>query len=121
MKPAGELDNNNNNSSLKWLPFLQRALRKSGVQLTADTTVVFSNPPAIDHIIDLVERTEPRVLHNFIMSRLLVFLSPESNREMREAALQFYSQQGYIPEDYPRSVREINFSLKIKGKPGKVK
>jgi hypothetical protein len=39
---------------------------------------------------------------NYVMSRLLVFLSPESNKEMRDAAFEFYVQQGYIPTDYPR-------------------
>jgi hypothetical protein len=39
---------------------------------------------------------------NYVMSRLLVFLTPESSREMRDAAFTFYVQQGYITDDYPR-------------------
>lgn len=36
------------------------------------------------------------------MSRLMVFLTPESSKEMRDAAFEFYVQQGYITTDYPR-------------------
>jgi len=46
--------------------------------------------------------TPSSVTVNYVMSRLLVFLSPESNKEMRDAAFEFYVQQGYITPDYPR-------------------
>ena len=39
---------------------------------------------------------------NYVMSRLLVFLSPESNKEMRDAAFEFYVRQGYITPNYTR-------------------
>ena len=42
------------------------------------------------------------VTANYVMSRLLVFLSPEGNKEMRDAAFDFYVQQSYITPDYPR-------------------
>lgn len=41
---------------------------------------------------------------NYVISRLLVFLTPESSSEMRDAAITFYVQQGYITPDYPRYV-----------------
>jgi len=46
--------------------------------------------------------TSSSVTGNYVMSRLLVFLSPESNKEMRNAAFEFNVQQGYINKDYPR-------------------
>jgi hypothetical protein len=36
------------------------------------------------------------------MGRLLMYLSPESSKEMRDAFFEFYVQQGYITADYPR-------------------
>jgi hypothetical protein len=47
------------------------------------------------------------VTANYVMSRLLVFLSPESNKDMRDAAFEFYVQQGYITKDYPRYANSL--------------
>ena len=108
MKTVGEMDAwmeellVNSSTTLKWADFLQHALSKTGLQVTEDMPIIVSNPSALAYIINLVENTDPHVFHNYFMSRLLVFLSPESSREMREAAFKFYVQQGYITEDYPR-------------------
>jgi len=42
------------------------------------------------------------VTANYVMGRLMVFLSPESNKQMRDAAFEFNVQQGYLTPDYPR-------------------
>ncbi|PNF39536.1 Neprilysin-1 [Cryptotermes secundus] len=91
------------NTTMDWVQFLQRAFSKSGVTVRADHPVIFlGGEKALAGIISFIEGSDPRVLANYVMSRLLVFLTPESSREMRDAAFEFYVQQGYITTDYPR-------------------
>lgn len=88
---------------MDWVQFLQRAYGKSGVEVQPDHPVIFlAGEESLGGVIQFIESADPRVLANYVMSRLLVFLSPEGNKEMRDAALEFYVEQGYITEDYPR-------------------
>jgi predicted metalloendopeptidase len=88
---------------MDWVQFLQRAYGKSGVEVKPEHPVIFlAGEKSLGGVIQFIERADPRVLVNYVMSRLLVFLSPESNKEMRDAAFEFYVRQGYITPNYTR-------------------
>jgi len=88
---------------MDWVQFLRRAYGKSGVEVQPEHPVIFlAGERSLGGVIQYIESADPRVLVNYVMSRLLVFLSPESNKAMRDAAFDFYVQQGYITPDYPR-------------------
>lgn len=88
---------------MDWVQFLQRVFSKTGVTVQTEHPVIFlGGEKSLGGIIQFIESADPRVLVNYVMSRLLVFLTPESSKEMRDAAFEFYVQQGYITTDYPR-------------------
>jgi len=92
---------NLNGTKMDWVQFLQRAYSKSGVTIQPEVPV-FAVANSLAGIIKYIESADPRVLGNYVMGRLLVFLSPESSKEMRDAFFEFYVKQGYITADYPR-------------------
>ncbi|XP_069671144.1 endothelin-converting enzyme homolog [Periplaneta americana] len=96
-------DNLGNSTTMDWLEFLQAAFSKSGVEIRPELPTIFlSGENALGNIIRFVDSTDPRILANYVMGRLLVFLAPESSKEMREAFFDFYVEMGTFTEDYPR-------------------
>lgn len=93
---------NLNGTKMDWVQFLQKVYNKSGVLVQPEHPIFLTGEDSLIAVIRLIENTDRHVLGNYVMSRLLVFLSPESSKEMRDAAFEFYVQQGYITSDYPR-------------------
>lgn len=51
-------------------------------------------------VLNVLRKTEPRIVKNLLITRLLTHMAPDSNGYMRNAFDKYYRNQGYVV--YPR-------------------
>lgn len=62
--------------------------------------VLITSTGIIYGILDLVRQTEPRILQNFIITRLFTYMAPDGDYQLRDAFEAFYKEIHYTL--YPR-------------------
>lgn len=97
--PISSLDNNN--GEIDWLYFLQTVFRDSGVNVTSQHHVYIGSHTYIRYILHLFKNSDSRLLANYIVSRLVMFLAPETTERMRGFLIRLYQRLELIPDDYP--------------------
>lgn len=97
--PIGSLDNGD--GQIDWLDFLQTVFRDSGVRLTSEHEVYTGGSSYIKYVLQLFQESDRRLLANYIVSRLVMHLAPETTERMRGFLTRFYRKLQLIPDDYP--------------------
>jgi len=97
--PIGSLANGD--GQIDWLDFLQTVFQDSGVRLTSKHEVYTGGSSHIKHILQLFKDSDSRLLANYIVSRLVMQLAPETTERMRGYLTRFYQKWQLIPDDNP--------------------
>ncbi|KAG8223416.1 hypothetical protein J437_LFUL003689 [Ladona fulva] len=92
---------------LDWLDFLQKLFIHSNVILTSRDLLYVESVDKLMKAIYVVETTDERTLQNFIGSRIVSYLGPETTDELWKTAKWFYQELKYITEEYSRYFTDI--------------
>lgn len=73
---------------------MRRIFRNSGIEITGDTPVMAMTtlPKLLYGIINLVRISNDDVVKSFVMTRIFLYNSPDSDRESREMLEEYYTK-----------------------------
>ncbi|GJQ78041.1 hypothetical protein Trydic_g2387 [Trypoxylus dichotomus] len=86
---------------LDWVEYFNHLFKASGTTITSDVKFYHDGPRLLYGVLNLFKQAEPRLLKNFIMTRLFTFMAPDSDRVMREVFDTYYTNQGYSVFERP--------------------
>ncbi|KAK6643987.1 hypothetical protein RUM43_000252 [Polyplax serrata] len=70
--------------------------------ITGDTPVVVTHWAFLENLMNLIDKTSPRVLANYILWRVVNKFSRDLNKQMTNLNFQFKKELSSVTEDYPR-------------------
>ncbi|EFA05165.1 membrane metallo-endopeptidase-like 1 [Tribolium castaneum] len=85
---------------IDWVQYLGLVFQKSGVKITPMTKLYHQDIERIYGILNLVKKTDPKVLKNFALLRVFLFQAPDSGSATRQAFEKYY--QAKNNQLYPR-------------------
>ncbi|KAJ9592423.1 hypothetical protein L9F63_015839, partial [Diploptera punctata] len=86
--------------SIDWLDFLLTSFQYSGVTVTPDDIVHVSNLEQLENILEVFNSSSAKLRANYIMSRLVMYLAPETTSRMYELLMQLYRDVVILPTNY---------------------
>ncbi|KAJ3652157.1 hypothetical protein Zmor_018147 [Zophobas morio] len=86
---------------INWIDYLNEHLKWSNVNITEDFTLYLMPAEAVYGVLNLVRKTDPKVVKNFVLLRTFLYMAPDSDLPMRQAFEEYYKSLGY--QYYERS------------------
>lgn len=85
---------------MNWIDFFGHMFKLSGVTLKENMRIMTQSTNVTFGVINLLRKTDPRIIQNFILIRLFTYMAPDSEKTMREAFNTYYEEQHY--DVFPR-------------------
>lgn len=81
---------------------MARVFKNSGISINSDTEIITYRglESYLIGVSNWVKMHSPQTLKNFVMMRIFLYMSPDSDAETRNAFEEYYRQKGYTL--YPR-------------------
>ncbi|KAJ4430666.1 hypothetical protein ANN_19256 [Periplaneta americana] len=93
---------NNTNGKIDWLEFLQTVFGKTDLKLTSKQLVYIPDGKLIYNILQIFNTTDSRVLANYVVSCIVMYLAPETTERMHSFLMHLYHKLEIIPKEHPR-------------------
>jgi hypothetical protein len=85
---------------MNWVEYLSQIFRFAGVEITEDIRLYHPGAEMIYGVLNLVKKTDPKIVKNFALLRVFLFQAPDSDTSTRKAFEDYYNAKGY--QLYPR-------------------